>query len=56
MMSAADFLNLDHVTERGKLARSADGRIFSERQMRTAPFVGCEIISKDPAQPGLVED
>src|SRR5205807_760429 len=36
---AADFRNLDHLTERRKLDRSADGRIFFERQMRTASFV-----------------
>jgi hypothetical protein len=49
MMQAADFLNLDHVTERGRLDRSADRRIFFERQMRTTPFVIFEIILQDPA-------
>jgi hypothetical protein len=38
-MQAADFRNLDHLTERRKLDGSADGRIFFERQMRTASFV-----------------
>jgi len=39
VMQAADFRNLDHLTERRKLDGSADGRIFFERQMRTASFV-----------------
>src|SRR5437868_14711864 len=39
VMQAADFRNLDHLTERRKLDRSVDGRIFFERQMRTASFV-----------------
>jgi hypothetical protein len=30
MMQAADSWNLDHMTERGRLDRSADGRIFFE--------------------------
>jgi hypothetical protein len=45
MMQAADFWNLDHMTEPGRLDRSADRRIFFERQMRTAPpvvFVACD--------------
>src|SRR5437588_4995625 len=42
--------------ERRKLDRSADGRIFFERQMRTASFVVFEIILQNPAQPGLMED
>ena len=53
-MQAADFRNLDHMTERRKLDGSADGRIFFERQMRTASFVVFEIILQDPAQPGLM--
>ena len=36
VMQAADFWNLDHMTERRKLDGSADRRIFFERQMRTA--------------------
>src|SRR5438132_13425933 len=55
-MQAADFRNLDHLTERRKLDRSADGRIFFERQMRTASFVVFEIILQNPAQPGLMEN
>ena len=55
MMQAADFLNLDHVTERERLDRSTDRRIFFKRQMRTAPFVVFEIVLQDPAQPGLME-
>ena len=39
MMQAADFWNLDHRTERERFDRSADGRIFFERQMRAASFV-----------------
>ena len=56
VMQAADFRNLDHLTERRKLDRSADGRIFFERQMRTASFVVFEIILQNPAQPGLMEN
>jgi len=56
MMQAADFWNLDHRTERGRLDRSADGRIFFERQMRAAPFVVFEIVLEDPAQTGLMEN
>ena len=56
MMQAADFLNLDHVTERERLDRSTDRRIFFKRQMRTVPFVVFEIVLQDPAQPGLMED
>ena len=55
MMQAADFWNLDHRTEPGRLDRSADRRIFLERQMRAAPFV-FEIVLQDPAQPGRMED
>src|SRR5207302_2949152 len=55
-MQAADFRNLDHLTERRKLDRSVDGRIFFERQMRTASFVVFEIILQNPAQPGLMEN
>src|SRR5713101_2443984 len=55
-MQATDFWNLDHLTERERLDRSADGRIFFERQMRTASFVVFEIILQDPAQPGLMEN
>src|SRR2546430_1121265 len=44
VMQAANFRNLDHLTERRKLDRSADGRIFFERQMRTASFVVFELI------------
>src|SRR5437763_1683488 len=56
VMQAADFRNLDHLTERRKLDGSADGRIFFERQMRTASFVVFEIILQNPAQPGLMEN
>src|SRR6266566_700053 len=56
VMQAANFRNLDHLTERRKLDRSADGRIFFERQMRTASFVVFEIILQNPAQPGLMEN
>src|SRR5207253_5274190 len=56
LMQAADFRNLDHLTERRKLDRSVDGRIFFERQMRTASFVVFEIILQNPAQPGLMEN
>jgi len=55
-MQAADFRNLDHLTERRKLDGSADGRIFFERQMRTASFVVFEIILQNPAQPGVMEN
>ena len=55
-MQAADFRNLDHLTERRKLDGSADGRIFFERQMRTASFVVFEIILQNPAQPGFMEN
>ena len=54
-MQAADFWNLDHVTEREGLDRSTDGRIFFEREMRTASFVVFKIILQDPAQPGLMK-
>ncbi len=56
MMQATDFWNLDHIAERERLNRSADRRIFFERQMRTAPFVVFEIAVQYPAQPGLTED
>ncbi len=56
MVQAAEFWNLDHAAERGRLDRSADRRIFVERQMRTALFVVLEIILQYPAQPGLMED
>jgi hypothetical protein len=49
-MQAADFRNLDHLTERRKLDGSAGGRIFFERQMRTASFVVFEIILQNPAR------
>jgi hypothetical protein len=47
-MQAADFWNLDHMTERRKLDGSADRRIFFERQMRTASIVIFEIILRLP--------
>ena len=56
VMQAADFWNLDHLTERRKLDGSADGRIFFERQMRTASFVVFEIILQNPAQSGVMEN
>src|SRR5713101_9295629 len=56
MMQATDFWNLDHMTEPGRLDRSADRRIFFERQMRTAPPVVFEIVLQYPAQPGIMED
>jgi len=56
MMQAADFWNLDHMTERGRLDRSADRRIFFERQMRAAPFVVFEIVLEDPAQRGFIKN
>ena len=56
MMQAADLWNLDHVTEQGRLDRSAERCIFFERQMRTATFVVIEIILEYSAQPSLMED
>jgi hypothetical protein len=56
VMQAADFWNLDHMTKRGKLDGSADGCIFSERQMRAASFIVFEIVFQYPAQPGLMEN
>ncbi len=35
MTQASDLWNLDHVAKRGRRYRSADRRIFLERQMRT---------------------
>src|SRR5437764_4904566 len=56
VMQAADFRNLDHLTERRKLDRSADGRIFFERQMRTASFVVFEIRLQDATQAWFIQD
>ncbi len=56
MVQATALWNLDHTTKRWRLDRSADRRIFFERQMRAAPFVVFEIILQDPAQPRLMED
>jgi len=56
MMQADGFWNLDHMTERGKLEGSADGRISFERKLCAASFFVSEIILQDPAQPGLMEN
>ena len=56
MMQAADLWDLDHLAKRGRLDRSADRRILFERQMRTAPFVVCEILLQGLAQPSLTEN
>src|SRR2546429_7561265 len=55
-MQAAAFRNLDHLAERRKRDRSADGRIFFERQMRTASFVVFEIRLQDATQAWFIQD
>jgi hypothetical protein len=50
MKQATDSWNLDHMTKRGKLDRSADRLIFFEWQMRAALFVVCKIILQDAAR------
>jgi len=50
VMQAADLWNLDHVTEQGRLDRSAERCIFFERQLRTATFAVIEIIREYSAQ------
>ena len=56
MMQSADLGNFDHPAKRGRLDRSADRRIFLEREVSSKMFVVLEVIFQDATQSVFIED
>jgi hypothetical protein len=55
-MQSANLGNFDYSAKRGRLDRSADRRIFVQREVRSRIFVVLEIVFQDAAQSGFIED